>query len=248
MIGRDTALAVVVFTAGAAALAAEIAAARLLAPSFGSSTVVWANLIGLVLASLAVGYRVGGRLADRHPDPRLLGRLVAAAALLLALVPFAAQPFLDLAVRGVDRYSAGAVIGSFVAVLVLFAPPVALLGMVSPFAVRLGVRDVATAGEVSGRLYALSTLGSLAGTFGAALVAIPAVGTQRTLLGCAAAPGRLRQRSSSAVAGRSRRSRSRRCSRFRRPPCAPRGGCSFRTSRSTSTSASSSRATSASCS
>ncbi len=185
MIGRDTALAVVVFTAGAAALATEIAAARLLAPAFGGSTVVWANLIGLILASLAVGYRVGGRLADRHPDPRLLGKLVAAAALLLALVPFAARPFLDLAVRGVDRYSAGAVIGSFAAVLVLFAPPVVLLGMVSPFAVRLGVRDVATAGEVAGRLYATSTVGSLVGTFGAALVAIPAVGTQRTLLGCA---------------------------------------------------------------
>jgi predicted membrane-bound spermidine synthase len=180
---RGGRLSVVVFAAGAASLATEIAAARLLAPSFGNSTVVWANLIGLVLASLAVGYTVGGRLADRRPDPRLLGRLVLLSALLLALVPFAARPFLDLAVRGLDRYSVGAVVGSFFAVLVLFAPPVILLGMVSPFAVRLSVRDVSTAGEVAGRLYALSTAGGLAGTFGAALVAIPAVGTQRTLLG-----------------------------------------------------------------
>jgi predicted membrane-bound spermidine synthase len=179
-------LGIVVFAAGAASLATEIAAARLLAPAFGSSTVVWANLIGLVLAALALGYRAGGRLADRRPEPRVLGRIVVASALLLALVPFAAKPFLDLAVRGLDRYSAGAVIGSFFAVLVLFAPPVVLLGMVSPFAVRLSVHDVASAGEVAGRLYALSTLGSLVGTFGAALVAIPAVGTQRTLLGSAA--------------------------------------------------------------
>jgi len=175
-----------VFAAGAASLATEIAAARLLAPAFGSSTLVWANLIGLVLASLAVGYRLGGRLADRRPEPALLGRLVVASALLLALVPFAAKPFLDLAVRALDRYSAGAVIGSFFAVLMLFAPPVILLGTVSPFAVRLSVRDVATAGEVAGRLYAVSTIGSLVGTFAAALVAIPAIGTQRTLLVSAA--------------------------------------------------------------
>lgn len=181
----DRALSAVVAVAGAASLAAEIAAARLLAPYFGGSTVVWANLIGLVLASLAVGYWLGGKLADRRPQPRVLGQLVLAASVLLALVPFAARPFLDLAVRGLDRYSAGAVTGSFFAVLVLFAPPVLLLGTVSPFAIRLAVRDVATAGTVAGRLYALSTAGSLVGTFGAALVAIPAVGTQRTLLGTA---------------------------------------------------------------
>ncbi len=186
MTRQDAALSAIVFVAGAASLATEIAAARLLAPFFGSSTVVWANLIGLVLGSLAVGYWAGGRLADRHPHYHLLGRLVIAAAVLLALVPFAAQPFLDLAVRGLDRYSAGAVIGSFFAVLVLIAPPVILLGAVSPFAVRLAVRDVATAGEVAGRLYAVSTSGALVGTFCAALVTIPAVGTQRTFLGAAA--------------------------------------------------------------
>ncbi len=175
-----------VFSAGAGSLATEIGAARLLAPYYGSSTIVWANVIGLVLASLALGYWLGGRVADRHPSPRVLGGIVLAAAVLVAVVPFAAKPFLDVSVNGLDEVSAGAAIGSFFAVLALFAPPVALLGMAAPFAVRLAIDDVRDAGSVAGRLYALSTVGSLLGTFGSALVAIPTIGTQRTLLAAAA--------------------------------------------------------------
>ena len=179
------ALNVLVFAAGTGALATEIGASRLLAPYYGSSTIVWANVIGLVLASLAVGYWLGGRLADRRPSPRLLGALVMAAAVGIAAIPFVARPFLDVSVEGLDDVSAGAAIGSFFAVLALFAPPVTLLGMVAPFAIRLGVTDLATAGTVAGRFYALSTVGSLLGTFLSALVAIPLIGTQRTLLASA---------------------------------------------------------------
>jgi len=171
-----------VFCAGAGALATEIAAARLLAPYYGSSTIVWANVIGLVLASLSLGYWLGGRLADRRPEPRLLGRIVLAGAVLIAVIPFAAGPFLDVTVKGLDQVSTGAAIGSFFAVLALFAPPVTLLGMVGPFAVRLSIDDVREAGSVAGRLYALSTVGSLLGTFVSALITIPTIGTQRTLL------------------------------------------------------------------
>ena len=182
--GRGLALALnaLVFCAGAGALATEIGAARLLAPYYGSSTIVWANVIGLILASLSVGYWIGGKLADRSPSPRVLGRIVVLAAVLIAIVPFVARPFLDVSVKGLDQVSAGAAIGSFFAVLALFAPPVTLLGMVSPFAVRLAIEDVRDAGSVAGRLYALSTAGSLLGTFLAALVLIPAIGTRRTLL------------------------------------------------------------------
>ena len=176
------ALNVLVFCAGAGALATEIAAARLLAPYYGSSTVVWANVIGLVLACLSLGYWLGGRVADRHPSPRVLGRIVLGAGILISLVPFAAGPFLDVSVEGLDRISAGAAVGSFFAVLLLFAPPVTLLGMVAPFSLRLAIDDVRDAGSVAGRLYALSTIGSLLGTFLAALVLIPAIGTRRTLI------------------------------------------------------------------
>jgi predicted membrane-bound spermidine synthase len=182
----STALGALVFGAGIGALATEITASRLLAPYFGSSTIVWANLIGIVLAGLAVGYWLGGRVADRRPRPSLLGFIVLGAAVCVAVIPFAAKPFLDITVEGLDRVSAGAVVGSFVAVLLLLAPPVVLLGMVSPFAIRLAVVSIATAGAIAGRLYALSTAGSLLGTFLPALVLIPAIGTQRTFLVIAA--------------------------------------------------------------
>src|SRR6476620_4195136 len=183
------ALGALVFGAGIGALATEITASRLLAPYFGSSTVVWANLIGIILAALALGYWLGGRVADRRPDRKLLGWIVLAAAVFVAVVPFAAKPFLDLTVEGLDSASAGAVVGSFLAVLLLCSPPVVLLGLVSPFAIRLSVSSIATAGTVAGRLYALSTAGSLVGTFLPALVLIPAIGTQRTFLVVAAVVG-----------------------------------------------------------
>jgi spermidine synthase len=179
-------LGVVVFTAGAGTLATEIAASRLLAPYFGSSTIVWANIIGLILVYLALGYWLGGKVADRRPEARLLGWIVLVAALVIAVLPFIARPLLDLTVQGLDTISVGAVVGSFFAALLLFAVPVTLLGAVSPFAVRLALDDVSQAGEVAGRLYALSTLGSILGTFLSALVTIPLIGTQRTMLGAAA--------------------------------------------------------------
>jgi spermidine synthase len=172
---------------GAASLGAEIAAARLLAPWFGASTIVWANTIATVLVALSAGYFVGGRLADRDPTLGGLSRVVLMAAGLLALVPFIAAPFLRISVEALDRVEAGAFVGSLLAVLALVATPVLLLGAVAPYAVRLSVHTVEEAGRVAGRLYAISTLGSLAGTFLSALVLIPLVGTRRTFLAFALA-------------------------------------------------------------
>src|ERR671937_466846 len=178
---------VLAFVVGSASLGAEIAAARLLAPWFGASTIVWANTIATVLVALSAGYWVGGRLAHRDPTVAGLSRVVMAAAALLALVPFVAAPFLRISVEALDRVEAGAFVGSLFAVLVLVATPVLLLGAVAPYAVRLSVRTVEEAGRVAGRLYAISTLGSLAGTFLSALVLIPLVGTRRTFLAFALA-------------------------------------------------------------
>ena len=180
------ALSALVFGAGTGTLSVEICASRLLAPYYGSSTIVWANLIGLVLLALSLGYWLGGKLADRRPSGILLGRLVLGAGAYVAVLPFVTRPILDVAAKGLDEISAGAVLGSFFATLLLFAPPVFVLGMVSPFAIRLALETVASAGEVAGRLYALSTAGSLLGAFLPALVLIPLVGTQRTLIGSAA--------------------------------------------------------------
>jgi spermidine synthase len=179
---RRRLLALLVFVVGAASLGAEIAAARLLAPYFGASTVVWANTIGVVLVALSVGYWFGGRFADRRPHMRGLCLLVLAAALLIALVPFAARPFLSFSVDAFASGSVGGFAGSLFGVLVLVGVPVTLLGAAAPWAVRLAVADVDRSGEVVGRLYATSTAGSLLGTMLAALLLIPLLGTQRTFL------------------------------------------------------------------
>ncbi len=187
------------FVVGAASLGTEIAAARLLAPWFGASTIVWANTIATVLVALSAGYWVGGRIADRDPTLRGLCRLVLAAALLLAAVPFVARPFLRVSVSALDDIDAGAFVGSLIAVLVLISVPVLLLGAVAPYAVRLSVSTVEEAGRVAGRLYAISTVGSLVGVFLAALVLVPFVGTRRTFLVFAVALAAV------ALAGMSRR-------------------------------------------
>ncbi|HEY7267256.1 MAG TPA: fused MFS/spermidine synthase [Solirubrobacterales bacterium] len=181
--GRDQRLLhVLVFVVGMASLGAEIAAARLMSPYFGASTIVWANTIAVVLVSLSAGYWLGGRLGDDHPHLRGLCALVGGAAILLALVPFAARPFLSVSVDALDEISAGAFVGSLVGVLALVAVPIVLLGACSPWAVRLATPDVGHSGRTAGRLYAISTAGSLVGTMSAALLLIPFVGTQRTFL------------------------------------------------------------------
>jgi spermidine synthase len=171
-----------VFVVGAASLGSEIALARLVAPYFGASTIVWANTIATVLVALSLGYWWGGRMADRRPELRVMCALVLAAAIGLAAIPYVARPLLDAGTRALDSISVGAFVGSLLAVLVLAALPVLLLGAITPFALRLSLSAVEGSGTVAGQLYGLSTGGSLLGTFVAALLLVPFAGTQRTFL------------------------------------------------------------------
>ena len=155
-------------------MATEMAGARLLAPYFGTSNLVWANVIGLILLYLSLGYWLGGKWADRHPTAEALGSVVMVAAVSIAVLPFLSRPLFAAAADAFDRVSAGAYIASFFATMLTFAIPVTALGAVSPWAIRLAVERVEEAGTVAGRLYALSTLGSIAGTFLPVLVLIPA--------------------------------------------------------------------------
>jgi len=176
------ALAVLVFIVGVGSLGAEIAAARLLAPYFGDSTIIWANTIGVCLIALAIGHWLGGRFADRHPHLQGLQVLVLISAALLSIVPLVSGPFLHLAIKAFDKIEAGAFVGSLVGMMVLIALPLVLIGAATPWATKLAVTDLDRTGETVGRLGAIGTAGSLVGTFAASLLLIPFVGSQRTFI------------------------------------------------------------------
>jgi spermidine synthase len=180
--GIGALIKLIVFLGGMTSIGIELAASRLIAPFFGDSTFIWANLIGLTLACLALGYYLGGRVADRYPFPRVLFTLTAVAAVAAGFVPILSRPILDASLRAFDDFAVGAFYGSLVGVTLLVSVPVTLLGFVTPYSIRLLVSDISTAGNTSGRLYALSTVGSIVGSFLPVIVLIPLFGTARTFL------------------------------------------------------------------
>lgn len=175
-------LYLVVFTSGFASLGVELAASRLLAPFFGTSLLIWANLIGVILIYLSVGYWIGGRWADRDPRARTLCSIIATAGLTIGVLPFIAAPLLSLAIPALAQFNAELGLVSFLGVVVLFAVPVTLLGCVPPFALRLATKDVSNVGTTGGGLYALSTIGSILGVYLTVFFLIPTVGTRLSFL------------------------------------------------------------------
>ncbi|HCS40341.1 MAG TPA: spermine synthase [Anaerolineaceae bacterium] len=175
-------LYVIVFVSGLVSLAVEFAASRLLGNYFGTSNLVWASIVGLILIYLTAGYFIGGAWADKSPKHETLYKILSWAALAVGLIPLASRPILRLASNAFDELQLGALLGSFVVVMVLFVIPVTLIGTASPFAIRLAITDTQQAGKISGRIYAISTLGSFLGTFVPTLLLIPTIGTYRTFL------------------------------------------------------------------
>ncbi len=173
---------VVVFIAGMTSLAVEFAASRLLGNYFGTSNLVWASIIGLILIYLTAGYFIGGAWADRSPNYRTLFVILAWASFTVGLIPLVSRPILRMASNAFDALELGVLLGSFISVMILFIIPVTLLGTVSPFAIRLSIENRESSGKISGRIYAISTMGSFLGTFLPVLILIPTVGTYRTFL------------------------------------------------------------------
>jgi spermidine synthase len=171
-----------VFISGLVSLAIEMSASRLLGNVFGTSNLVWAAIIGLILIYLAVGYFIGGAWADKSPHYRTLFLILLGASIATAIVPVISRPVLRLAANAFDQLQMGILFGSFAAVIILLIIPMTLLGIVSPFAIRLAIQQTENAGRISGRLYAISTFGSFFGTFLPVLLLIPTIGTYRTFL------------------------------------------------------------------
>lgn len=179
-----TRLALTAALAGAATMIVELAAVRLVAPYFGASLVVWTNVIGVVLAALAVGYVLGSRFARRERPTAALGWVLALAALAAALAPAGAErvcrTFLP---DGLALHEASGLIawGSLAATAVLFGPVAVGLGAASPLIVEAWQRvSGASAGVVGGRALGMSTLGGLVGAFATPHVLVPGFGLHAT--------------------------------------------------------------------
>ncbi len=170
-----------VFIAGAAVMALELMGSRLLAPVYGNTIFVWGSLIGVVLAALSVGYFFGGKLSDIRPNFSTFSLVLFSAGILTLLIPIIAAPVFDWVVS----LNVGERYGPLLATTMILAPPSALLGMISPYAIRLAARSYERIGNVSGNLYSLSTIGSILGTFLTVFVLIPQFGVNRIILAVA---------------------------------------------------------------
>jgi spermidine synthase len=176
---RNSLLLLVAFLSGAVLMALEILGSRVLAPDFGNSIFVWGSLIGVFLGALSLGYYLGGKLVDRRPRAGVLAFL-----LLLAGLAVLAIPYYSEAVNGwiVVNHDWDDRLGSLVACLIYFFVPGALMGTTSPFVIRLTARSVDRMGQTAGAVYAISTVGSLVGTFGSAFFLLSYLGRDATLM------------------------------------------------------------------
>jgi spermidine synthase len=169
---------VVAFVTGAIVMSFEMLGSRYLNPYFGNGIYTWAALISTVLAALTVGYFIGGFVADRLPSAALLGAAVGVASFYLLLLPGFAESVLSF----VSDQVADVRLGSLYAALAIMFVPVTLLGVYSPFAIRLVLSTAGHSGTVSGAVYGVSTAGSIAGTLGTTFLLIPAIGTRAITL------------------------------------------------------------------
>lgn len=185
----------VVFVASCCTLILELVAGRILAPYIGVSLYTWTSIIGVVLAGISLGNYLGGRVADRWPSRRTLGLLLATGGLsslaILPLIGLATAIPTGQLVDAADRLGGGLRLDRALLLILrivtittlIFFPPSLVLGMVSPVVVKLTLRDISRTGGLVGKIYALSTLGSILGTFATGFVLVQLLGTRMIVLG-----------------------------------------------------------------
>lgn len=167
--------------AGFVGLGVELAAERMLAPSFGTTLDLWSIIIGLTFAALSLGYSLGGRIVDRDPSHRFMSICLLVAGAWSVGIAFLGRPLAD-AIQGWTFDFGGVTLGIFLSVLILITVPPFVLGMVTPAAIRLTVAGVGQSGSSAGTIFALSTIGSLVGTFLPVIILIPFIGVRYTFI------------------------------------------------------------------
>jgi spermidine synthase len=172
------------FFSGMCVMAIELSASRLMAPYFGSSTFIWTNIIGVIMVALSLGYYFGGKLADKNPNISVLCKWIIIACVFLLFVPTMTHPLIKNVITEAFQFASGTTfifLGSFLSVVILFAFPIMLLGMTSPFLITVLSKDNRV-GDASGKVFSISTIGSIIGTFLPVLIFVPFIGTAKTIL------------------------------------------------------------------
>ncbi len=153
-------------------MAFEIVGSRMLGPYVGTSIFVWTGIIGVILMCLSLGYYYGGKIADKKPEFKLLALIILLAGLFIGISTLIKDGLLEVLLNTLNDVK----LISLLATFILFSIPSVLLGMVSPYAVRLKIKSLDKSGSTVGNLYAISTLGSITGTFLAGFYLIPSFG------------------------------------------------------------------------
>ena len=172
-------LEIIVFLAGAIGMGLELIAARVLSPYVGSSNVVWTSIIGIILASMSIGYYLGGKLADKDADIKKLSDILLIAALSTSFIPILET----LIVKELAGMIGNLIIAAILCAIIVFSVPSFILAIISPFAVKIKSKEEKELGALSGRISSLSTIGSIVGTFFMGFVLIPKVGVTNINIG-----------------------------------------------------------------
>lgn len=171
-------LEITTFIAGATGMIIELVASRILSPYLGNSNLIWTCIIGMMLAFMSLGYFIGGKLSDKHPKRNLLSLFLLNSATFISLIPM-----IEIyAIEPISKINFSLPLLAIICSTITFGIPSMFLATASPFAVKLKDKDLEKIGGVSGRMSALSTIGSIVGTFLAGFVLIPKLGVKNIIL------------------------------------------------------------------
>jgi len=168
---------IIVFICGAVVMIFELVGSRILGPFLGTTIFVWTSLIGVILGSLSLGYWLGGYFADKKPKIEILSTIIFLSAISIIFTTIIHRYFLNQ----LPNYNFDVRLQAVIASVILFSPASIFLGMVSPYAIKLKLKHVNSTGKIAGNLYAISTVGSICGTFLAGFFLIPFFGHQNIL-------------------------------------------------------------------
>lgn len=177
---KNKKLEITVFICGSICMVLELLAARILSPYVGSSNIIWTSIIGIILASMSLGYYLGGKIADKSPQYNMISFLIIIAAIYISFIPIFEVKFVEKMSSFMQN---NLIVVSIISALVLFFIPSFIMAMVSPYAIRLKETEIKNIGKLSGKLSSLSTIGSIVGTFLSGFYLIPNFGTKNIILG-----------------------------------------------------------------